>query len=252
MGLQGKVAIVTGGGTGMGRAIALRFAREGAAVAINYSKSQRQAEEAARQAKEAGGAAVAIRADVSREVEARALIDQAVAQFGRLDILVNNAGWSTRVPHRDLDALTDEIWDRTMAVNLKGAFYCVRAAVPAMLKAGGGSIINITSVAGFTGSGSSIAYCASKAGLTSLTKSLARALAPEIRVNAIAPGFVDTGFAGWPREVMEGQRQVSPMGRIAEPDDVAEIALFLAAEARAVTGHTIFADAGITALGPRI
>lgn len=250
MKLQGKVALVTGGGTGMGRAMALLFGREGAAVTVNYSKSREQGEDVARRMVAGGSKAVALRGDVSHDADARALVAETVRQFGRLDILVNNAGWSRRVPHVDLEALTDEVWDRTLNINFRGAFYCARAAIPAMRQHGGGAIINITSVAGFTGMGSSIAYCASKAAMTSLTKSLARAFAPDIRVNAIAPGFVSTGFVDWPKEVEERQQKTTPLKRLTTVDEVAAIALFLAADATALTGHTIFADGGMTILGP--
>lgn len=251
MRLRGKVAIVTGGGTGMGRAISLLFAREGAAVVVNYSKSRAKAEEVASRIQAAGSRALALRADVSLEAECKALVDQTLGQFGRLDLLINNAGWTRRIPHAELDSLTDEIWDRTFAVNVKGVWYLIRAAVPHLRK-DYGSIVNITSVAAFTGFGSSIAYCASKAALTAMTKSLARALAPEIRVNAIAPGFVDTGFVDWPREVVQNSLETTPIGRLTEPEDVAALALFLASDdSRAMTAATLFADGGITVLGPK-
>ena len=126
------------------------------------------------------------------------MIDRVNQEFGQIDILVNNAGWSTRIPHDQLDNLTDEIWDRTFDTNLKGAFYAVRSAVPSLRKQPGSSIVNVASVAGITGMGSSIAYAASKGAMITMSKSLARALAPDIRVNAIAPGFVRTRFANWP------------------------------------------------------
>ncbi len=250
MRLKGLTALITGGGTGIGRATALLFAKEGAGVAVNYSKSQDKAEEVARLAREMGVKAMAIRADVSKDSEARALVEKVVAEFGRLDILVNNAGFTRRVDHRDLEALTEEIWDRTFDVNLKGAFYCARAAIPVMKRQGGGSIINVASVAGLTGFGSSIAYCASKAGMISLTKSLARAFSPEIRVNAIAPGFIETGFVNWEPEIVERSRRTNPLGRNFQPEEVAEAALFLAVTS-ALTGQTIMVDGGLTVLGPK-
>ena len=138
-----------------------------------------------------------MRADVTREAEVREMVEHVARELGGLDGLVNNAGWTQRVPHRQLDDLTDEIWERVLATNLRGPFYCVRAAVPHMERRGGGAIVNITSVASATGTGSSMAYAASKAGLDTLTKSLARALAPaRIRVNAVAPGLLGTGFGG--------------------------------------------------------
>jgi len=194
--LSGKVALVTGGARGIGRATVLALAREGAAVAINYSTSKAAAHETATLAEQAGVRALPVQADITRDTEVRAMADLVARELGGLDCLVNNAGWTQRVPHRQLDALTDEIWDRALKTNLCGAFYCARAAVPHMERRGGGAIVNITSVATFTGTGSSMAYAASKAGLDALTKSLARALAPSrIRVNAVAPGLLATGFA---------------------------------------------------------
>ena len=251
MKLKGKVALVTGGGTGMGRAMCLKFASEGAGVAVNYSKSQKQAEAVAEAGRQLGGAAIAIQADVSQDQEARRLVEQTVAKLGRLDILVNNAGWTRRVNHRELEGLTEEVLERTWAVNVKGPLYCIRAAIPHMLMVGGGAIVNVTSIAAFQGAGSSVIYCASKAALGTITKSLARAYAKDnIRVNAIAPGFVDTGFVDWPREVLEKNIKVSPMGRIPTVDDVANAALFLACDATGITAQTIFVDCGVTVLQP--
>jgi 3-oxoacyl-[acyl-carrier protein] reductase len=251
MKLTGKVALVTGGGTGMGRAISLKFAGEGADVIVNYSRRNAEAEETAGAARKLGVRAFAVRADVGQDQECRRLVQEAVTRLGRLDILVNNAGWSQLVPHRDLEKLTEDILDRTWAVNTKGPLYLSRAAIPHMLKQGGGRIVNITSIAAYQGAGSSIIYCASKAGLAAITKSLARAFAKDnILVNAIAPGFVDTHFVDWPREAMEKNVKVSPMGRIPTVDDVANAALFLAADATGITAHTIFVDCGVTVLQP--
>jgi 3-oxoacyl-[acyl-carrier protein] reductase len=251
MRLTGKVALVTGGGTGMGRAISLKFAGEGADVAINYSRRATEAEETAAAVRKLGRKAVVIKADVSQDAEARRLVAEAVAALGRLDILVNNAGWSKHVPHRDLEGLTEEILERTWAVNVKGPLYVTRAAIPHLLKAGGGAIVNTTSIAAYQGAGSSVVYGASKAALGAVTKSLARAYAKDnIRVNAIAPGFLDTKFVDWPQEVIEKQIRVSPMGRIPNVDDIANTALYLACDATGVTAHTILVDCGVTVLQP--
>lgn len=253
MKLKGKVALVTGGGTGMGRAVCLKFASEGAGVAVNFSKSQKQAEEVAEAARKLGVPAMAMKADISQDQEARRLVDETVAKLGRLDILVNNAGWTRRVAHRELEGLTEEILERTWAVNVKGPLYLARAAIPHMLRQGGGRIVNVTSIAAFQGAGSSVIYCASKAGLSAITKSLARALAKDnILVNAIAPGFVNTGFVDWPPEVLEKNITVSPMGRIPTVDDIANAAMFLACDATGVTAQTIFVDCGVTALQPAV
>ncbi|MCI0548550.1 MAG: SDR family oxidoreductase [Candidatus Rokubacteria bacterium] len=251
MRLAGKVAVVTGGGRGIGRAIVGRLVGEGAAVAVNYSGSEAGAREAVRDAEKAGGRALAVRADVARDGEVRGMMERVVGELGGLDILVNNAGWTRPVqPHRDLEALTDEIWDRVMAVNVKGPFYCVRAAVPHMERRGGGAIVNIGSVAGLTGQGSSLAYAAAKAAVHAMTKSLARALAPAgIRVNAVAPGLIRTGFVDWPDEVYETARKVSPIGRIATVDEAADAVLFYVTNG-SMTGSLSLVDGGLTALGP--
>ena len=250
MKLNNRVALVTGAGTGMGRAIAELFANEGAKVGVNYAHSRDAAEEVASCINQKGGTAIAIGADVAKESDVRAMIGRIESEFGRLDILVNNAGWSTRIPHHQLEDLTDEIWDRTLNTNLRGTFYCVRAAVPLMKRQEGSSVINIASVAGLGGMGSSIVYAASKGGMLTMTKSLARALAPHIRVNAIAPGFVRTRFAGWPESAFAAGERVTPLQHLPTVDDVAKVSLFLAADATAITGETITLDAGLHALGP--
>ena len=251
MRLKGQVALVTGGGTGIGRGISLAFARENGQVAVNYSKSRDRAEETVREIRAAGGQAIALQGDVSKEGDARRLVAGVVREWGRLDILVNNAGWTKRTPHADLEALTDEIWQRTFAVNLLGAWYCMKHAIPVMQRQGRGVIINVTSTAAVLGTGSSMAYCASKAALTTLTKSLARAFAPTIRVNNLAPGLVDTGFVDWPPGVVEEGRRAVSTPDLPTPEDLGEAALFLAADAKATTGATLFVDGGMVALGPQ-
>ncbi len=247
--LQDRVSVVTGGGTGIGRAISLLLAREGAAVVVNYARSREAAEEVVREIEHAGGCAQAFRADVTHDAEVKTMFAEVASRWGRLDILVNNAGWSTRIPHHNLEELTDEIWDRTLNTNLRGAFYCVRAAAPLLRQTPGGNIVNIASAAAFHASGSSIVYAASKAAMVSMTKSLARALAPDIRVNAVCPGLVHTRFAGWPPESFEHGKQVTPLGRLATVEEVAQVALFLAAEATALTGEAILVDGGMYQLG---
>jgi 3-oxoacyl-[acyl-carrier protein] reductase len=249
--LKGQVALVTGGGTGIGRGISLAFAREGASVVVNYQKSKDKAEATVQQIRQSGGHALAVQADVRREADCTRLVDETVRESGRLDVLVNNAGWTTPVPHGNLEALTDEIWRKVLDTNVMGAWYCIKHAVPVMRPQGRGVIINVTSVAAFSGKGSSMAYGASKAALGSLTRSLARALGPAIRVNAIAPGLVETDFVGWPPSVFEAGRHEIATPELPTPEDCGEAALFLAAEARATTGTTIFVDGGIIALQPR-
>jgi 3-oxoacyl-[acyl-carrier protein] reductase len=252
MTLAGRVALVTGAGTGIGRAVAERFARAGAKIVVNYRASLNPAEDLVSQIHSAGGIAIAIQADVSNDAEVHAMFARVEREFGRLDVLVNNAGWSTRVPHRNLDQLTDDIWDNTFDINLRGVFYCIRAAVPLLRKQPGAAIVNVASVAGSTGVGSSIAYAAAKAGVLTMTKSLARALAPEIRVNAISPGLIRTQFAGRPDSdsAFHAEEDVTPLKRLGTVAECAEAAFFLASAATAVTGQTILVDGGLYSLGP--
>jgi 3-oxoacyl-[acyl-carrier protein] reductase len=249
---EGRVALVTGAGTGIGRAIAERFARDGTKVAVNYRRSLKAAEDLVSQICSAGGVAISIQADVSKDAEVRGMMAQVEREFGLLDVLVNNAGWSTRVAHRSLDELTDDIWDKTFDINLRGVFYCIRAALPLLRKQPSASIVNVASVAGSSGVGSSIAYAAAKAGVLTMTKSLARALAPEIRVNAISPGLIRTQFAGRPDSdsAFDTEEGVTPLKRLATVAECAEVAFFLASAATAVTGQTILVDGGRYTLGP--
>lgn len=252
MSLEGRVALVTGSASGIGRAIAERFARAGVKIAVNYRQSHQAAEGLVSQIRSAGGIAISIQADVAKDAEVHGMIAQVEREFGRMDVLVNNAGWSTRVAHRNLDELTDDIWDKTFDINLRGVFYCVRAAVPLLRKQPGASIVNIASVAGSTGVGSSIAYAAAKAGVLTMTQSLARALAPEIRVNAISPGLIRTQFAGRPDSdsAFLAEEGATPLQRLATVAECAEAAFFLAFGASACTGQTILVDGGLYTLGP--
>ena len=249
MKLQDRVALVTGAGTGIGRGIAEAFSQQGLKVAVNYSQSREAAEEVVRGIQASGRTAIAIGASVSEDREVRAMMDQIAREFGRLDVLINNAGWSTRIPHDRLEELSDEIWDRTFDTNLRGAFYCVRAAVPLLRKQEGAAIVNIASVAGMTGLGSSMAYAASKGAMITMTKSLARALAPEIRVNAIAPGFVRTRFANWPPSAFDEGEAMTPLKRLATVEEIGALAVHLAVTARSITGETVAVDGGVAELG---
>ena len=249
MDLTDRVAIVTGGGTGIGRGISEVLARAGAKVAVNYSRSREEAEKTVEAICAEGGTAMAVAADVSQDSEARSLMQRVVQAFGRLDTLVNNAGWSTRIPHEKLEDLTDEIWDRTLNTNLRGAFYCMRAAVPYLKQQPGSSIVNIASVAAFTGQGSSIAYAASKGGLLTMTKSFARVLAPDVRVNAIAPGFVRTRFANWPQSAFDQGESITPLKKLPTPEEIGKLTAYLASANVPITGQTIEMDGGLAALG---
>lgn len=220
-------------------------------MAVNYRASREAAEDVVRAIVARGGDAFAIQADVADEPDVKRMITEVNSRWGRRDVLVNNAGWTKFAPRKDLDALTDDIWDRTLDTNLRGMFYCTRQAVPLMKRGGGGAIVNNTSAAAFHASGSSIIYAASKAAAVTMTKSLARALAPEIRVNGLAPGLIATGFAGFTDETFQKGAKSSPMGRLASVEEIAKAALFLAADATATTGEIIMVDCGRTALGPR-
>ena len=249
MKLKDRVVIVTGGGTGIGRGISTHFAREGAVVVVNYATSKAEAEDTVASITAEGGAAIPYQASVLVEAEIQKMFADVAAQRGRIDVLVNNAGWSQRIPHGNLDDLTEEIWDRTLNTNLRGKFYCSRAVVPYIKGKAGASIINIASIAPHAGGGSSIVYAASKAGVISMTKSFARILAPEVRVNAIAPGFVRTRFANWPQQVFDDAEKTLPLRRLPSPEEVGALAVFLASDATAITGETINIDAGQTSLG---
>lgn len=183
--LNNSTALITGGGTGIGRAIALKLAESGVNIAISYSRSEEDALKTCQEIKDLGVLCLIYKADVTKDAEIRAMVSQVALDFGKLDILVNNAGMTHFVDHSDLEGMKEEYWDNILGVNVKGLFFCCRAA-SAELKKSRGCIVNIASIAGLTGLGSSIAYSASKAAAISVTKSLARVLAPEVRVNGVA------------------------------------------------------------------
>jgi 3-oxoacyl-[acyl-carrier protein] reductase len=250
MDLEGKAAIITGGGTGVGRATALRLAEAGCGVLINYSRSQEAAEEVAALAGAKGVSAAAFRADVSDDNDCRAMVEEAGRLFGRLDVLVNNAGTTRFIPHDDLEAITTEDWDNILGVNLRGAFQCTRAARTLLCDHGGGEVVMTSSVAGLIGTGTSIPYCASKAGLNNLTITLARVLGPDVRVNAVAPGFID---GSWLRDSLGEQYETikgvvasrSPLGRVSTPEDVAAAIFALISGPDLITGHVLPVEAGV-------
>ncbi len=241
--LKGKAALITGGATGMGRAIALRLAQEGVDIAINYSRSEKEALETKSDVEALGVKAVICLADVADDEQVRSMVAKELAAFGRLDILVNCAGMTYFVDLSDLEGLKEEHWDRIMGVNVRGVFQCCRAAA-AELKKRKGCIVNVTSVAGITGMGSSIAYAASKAAEISVTKSLARVLAPDVRVNGIAPGIVMTRWVAGKEEHVKRYAEGTPLGRVAEPEDISEVAHSIIANMNFVTGQNIVVDGG--------
>jgi 3-oxoacyl-[acyl-carrier protein] reductase len=247
MDLTGKAALITGGGVGTGRAIALDLAASGCDVAVNYSKSKTECDLTATDIESHGVRSLSIGADVRDDAAVRAMVERVVAGFGRLDIVVNNAGVTSFIDHADLEGVGEEDWERILSTNLKGAFYVARAAAPALKASGAGAIINVSSIAGVYHVGSSIPYCASKAALNSLTVTLARALAPEIRVNAVAPGFIDSGW--WSEHPgYEAIKQLSaalaPLQAVCQPRDVSRAVLGLLG-ADMVTGQVLVVDGGM-------
>jgi 3-oxoacyl-[acyl-carrier protein] reductase len=246
--LSRPVALVTGSATGIGRACALRFADLGYDVVVNYSRSETEAKETQEQVESRGARAQLVCCDVSRDAECRDMLADMEREFGRLDALVNNAGTTHFVEHADLEAMDEEKWDRILAVNLKGPFFCIRAAARLLAEGEGGCVVNVSSVAGISGLGSSVAYCASKGALNTMTKSLARALAPKIRVNAVCPGPVDSR---WLRAVMTEEQLLArtaeyPLPRPAQPDDIADAVLYLATGTKLTTGQLLVVDGGRT------
>ncbi len=242
---KGKVVLVTGSATGIGRAVAVRFAKEGMAVAVNYSRSAKEAEETLAAVKSQGVPAILCRANVADERAVKDMFQRCRAELGGLDVLVNNAAMTHFIDHTNLDALTGAVWDEIFSVNVKGTYFCSREAMP-LLQEREGCIVNISSVAGLSGQGSSIAYAASKAAVNSLTKSLARAFAPRVRVNAVAPGPVLTRWLEGRLEHVERSLQGTPMRRAAQPDDIADAVQFLALGTTLMTGQIVVVDGGRT------
>lgn len=243
--LAGKTAIVTGAGRGIGRAVAVRLAAEGARVAVNYLRNRAAAEETAAAIAAAGGAAELLGFDVADAAAVDAAVGDFVSRHGRIDILVNNAGMT----HNGLLVRTKPAdFERLLAVNLGGVFHCTRAVTGPMMKARSGRIVNLTSVVGETGNAGQGAYAASKAGIIGFTKSIARELAPRnVTVNAVAPGFVATDMTA---ELSEKQRETIletiPLGRIGAPEEVAEAVVFLTLPAAGyITGHVIGVNGGM-------
>jgi len=242
---SGKVVLVTGSSSGIGERVAQRFAALGATVVVNSSSSVTAGEAVAETLRADYGVTTSyVQADISIADEARALIDQVIAEHGRLDVLVNNAGWTTRVSHRDLDALTDEIFLKTFEVNVFGTWWVTKAAMPHLKAADDGNIVTITSVAGVRPVGSSIAYAMSKAALNHMTALLAKSYGP-VRVNAVAPGLVATPWTSEWDDQHQAVAKINPIARSATPDDVAEATLALVRN-RYVTGEIFVVDGGLT------
>jgi len=246
-----KVALITGASTGIGRAAAVALAASGFDVIINFSRNEQAARAAAEQAEAKGAKTLLFKCDVSDDACVRKMVEAVTQEFGRLDALVNNAGTTTDIKPKDFEGMTAEEWDRIFAVNVRGMFQVTRAAVP-LLKAAGGSVVNTASIVGLRPGPQPLPYAASKAAVVSLTKLLALNLAPEIRVNAVAPGWIE---GDWMvrmlkdkyDDLIERRAKHTPLRRVATAEDVAEVMVNLIVSNRFVTGEIIVIDGGFAA-----
>jgi 3-oxoacyl-[acyl-carrier protein] reductase len=250
MSLNQAVCIVTGSAAGIGAACAERLASKGARVAINYTKSEQEAHQVAAACKAKGGEPLIVQADVSSDADCHNLAKAVGDKWGRIDVLVNNAGTTKFARHDDLDAPQAADFQRIFGVNVIGAFQMVRAVAPAMKRQGKGAIVNVSSIAGIMGTGSSVAYAASKGALNTMTLSLARALSPAIRVNAVCPGFVETrwlkrGLGAEYEAKKQNYQAITPLQATVLPEDVADAVVWLLEGADKVTGEIITVDSGL-------
>jgi len=256
--LTGRVALVTGGSSGIGAATVRQLAARRCQVAINFSKNRIAAERAAEAVTAASGIPpLLVQGDVANDADCRRVVEETIARFGRLDYLVNNAGTTKFVAHRDLAGLSAQDFQDIFAVNTIGPYQMVRAA-EAHLRASRGAVVNVSSIAGVYGTGSSIAYVASKAALNGITLSLARVLGPEVRINAVCPGFVEgewlqqgMGEAAY-KAAQDSWQRFAPLGTTNKPDDVAASILFFLTQAVNVTGETLLIDSGMRLAQPRL
>lgn len=247
---QRRAAVITGGGTGVGAATALALAGRGYSVAIGYSRSASDAEDVVAQCKAQGADAIAVKGDVADDAACRAIVETAVTRFGRVDALVNSAGTTQFVPLSDLEGQSAADFQKIYAVNVIGPYQMARAAAPHMRRGGAGAIVNVSSVGSLNGNGSSYSYVTSKAALNTLTLALARNLAPEIRVNAVLPGLIETrwlkvglGDEAY-RRVRDGWADAAALGKTCTADDVAQTIVWLLADAALVTGQLLTVDGG--------
>jgi 3-oxoacyl-[acyl-carrier protein] reductase len=249
--LKGKAAIVTGSATGVGAATAKLLAEHGCNVVINYTKSVNEAEETAKACRNLGVNAITVQANVANDEDCKKLVDACVAEFGRLDHLVNNAGTTKFVAHHNLEGLDADDFQWIYSVNVIGPYQMVKHAAPHMREAGAGTVTNVSSIAGVKGLGSCVAYAASKGALNTMTLSLARALGPEIRVNAICPGMIQ---GKWLREGMgeelydrtlQHQLKNNPLKKVSTPDDNARAILMFITGSDLITGQKVLVDGGM-------
>src|SRR5712671_3812578 len=245
-----KVALITGASTGIGRAAAVALAAAGFDVIINFSRNEQAARTTADQAQAKGAKTLLFKCDVSDDLCVRKMLEAATQEFGRLDALVNNAGTTTQIKAKDFEGMTAEEWDRVFAVNVRGMFQVTRAAAP-LLKAAGGSVVNTASIVGLRPGPQPLPYAASKAAVVNLTKTLAYNLGPEIRVNAVAPGWMEGDWMqrmlkGKYEELMERRAKQTPLKRCVTAEDVAETMMSLVQSNRFVTGEVIVIDGGFS------
>jgi 3-oxoacyl-[acyl-carrier protein] reductase len=245
------VALITGASTGIGRSATIALAKNGYDVIVNYSRSEDAARETAREAEAAGAKVLLQRCDVSDDAGVRAMLSAIEAEFGRLDLLINNAGTTVDVTPTDFEAMTVEAWNRVFAVNVLGVFLVTRAATPLLKKSPNGCIVNTCSIAGLRPSAQPLPYAASKAAVANLTKTLANALGPQIRVNAVAPGWIEGEWmkrtlAGNYEGLMARRAKYTPLKRCCTEDDVADSMLSLILHNRFVTGEIIIVDGGFS------
>jgi 3-oxoacyl-[acyl-carrier protein] reductase len=247
--LKGRTALVTGGASGIGLATVETLTSNGCKVAINHLADDARGPEQVARLRAAGRDVIAAPGNIGDAADCVRMVEKAVADLGRLDYLVNNAGTPgtrTIIRPTELDRLTEELWSTVVQVNLLGVFRCTKAAAPA-LRAAKGAVVSVASIAGLDSPGSSMAYGATKAGVISLTKNLARGLAPEVRVNAVAPGAVDSPWmVEWTEERRQASAEKALLKRRCRPEDLAEVMVFLLAGAAMVTGQTVVVDGGLT------
>ncbi len=249
--MEQRVAIITGAGSGIGAATARQLAARGWRIVVNYRANREPAEAVAAECRQAGGEAIAVQADVSDDAACKALVQAALDKFGRVDALMNNAGETKVAPAANLDALSGDDFMRLYRNNVVSVYQMTRAAAAALKSSGHGSVVNIGSRAAVTGGGTSTAYAATKAAVHTLTKSLARVLGPEVRVNCVAPGFVDTGWHVRGRgqehadKAKAGMIAKAALKKVVTADEMAEMCVLLLSGATAMTGEVVFMDGGV-------